>query len=195
MSIAIAGLMAAVLFAPAPRAVARADESGAEEALADPPAHLRAPGPFEFDIDLERTPLRGTGRDDGGTPTLWGWQLAAFLATLAAAVAMLRGIGPRRETVMPGQPVALLGSLALGTQHGLRVVRFGRRMLLVAISPNGCQLLAETDAPLPGTEDGTDLPLDAPAAPAPGTATVPPGPTVDRHEPAPAAPPASRGAA
>ncbi len=173
----------------------RAEAQGAEEILASPPGRLDDPSPF----DLERSPIRGPRRGEGGAQSPWGWQLAAFLGALAAAVAILRGVGPRRDAALPSQSVALLGALPLGGQHGLRVVRFGRRTLLVGISPNGCHLLAETDDPLGGDADGTSGPVTAgtvaspgpehaPATPLLPTPTAPPAPVA-------AVPPASRGAA
>jgi hypothetical protein len=134
----LAMLLLALITSPAGL---RAGDDGEDDPTAIPPGRLADPAPF----DLERHPIRDIGRADRAGPALWGWQLAAFLAALAAAVAILRGIGPRRDAALTNEAVCLLGALPLGAQHGLRVVRFGRRTLLIGISPGGCHLLAETD--------------------------------------------------
>jgi len=130
-----------------------------------------APAPIELEGDAGAV-LRDRPRPRAEVSP-WGWQLVAFLAALAAAVAVLRGLTVPRHAPFPSDAVSLLGALPLGGQHALRVVRFGRRTLLVGVSPAGCQVLAETDepltAPLARPADGAPLPpaVLAAAGPAP----------------------------
>lgn len=124
-----------------------------------------APAPIELESDTGAV-VRDRPRARAEVSP-WGWQLVAFLAALAAAVAVLRGLTVPRHAPFPSAAVSLLGTLPLGGQHALRVVRFGRRTLLVGVSPAGCQVIAETDepltAPLTRPVDGPPLPA-APSA-------------------------------
>ena len=169
----------------------RAYDDREDDPTAVPPGRLADPAPF----DLERHPIRDIGRAERVGPALWGWQLAAFLAALAAAVAILRGIGPRREASPSGEAVHLLGALPLGGQHGLRVVRFGRRTLLIGISPGGCHLLAETDEPPEGIRPEPAAGSTAPRVPEPPPAVAPAPLAVDGGAGTLGVSPASRGAA
>ena len=154
----------AVVIALAP--TARGEEPAPAGAVAGPPPARLAPAPLELEPgprgDAPRNSPRG--RPDGAA---WGWQLGAFLGSLAAAVAVLRGLNRHRSPALPADRVALLGALPLGGQHGLRVVRFGRRTLLVGVSPAGCHLLAETDEPLVQTPSATPGTVVGGAPPAP----------------------------
>ncbi|MFM8283081.1 MAG: flagellar biosynthetic protein FliO [Planctomycetaceae bacterium] len=166
---------------------ARSDDDGPDE-RASAPERLAAPA----HLDLEPMPPRDQPprTASGSRATSWPWQVAAFLATLAAAVALLRGIGPRPDRSATSATLALEGTLALGPQHGLRLVRFGRRILLIGLAPGGCSLIAEGDESLgegiatatPGVEptrgplgappddpDRSTTPAGMPRAPAPTT--------------------------
>lgn len=146
------------------------------------PARL-APAPLDLDSAAGGSLRERAKTRAEGSP--WGWQAAAFVAALAATVAVLRGFGTARASACPSDAIAVVGAIPLGGQHALRVVRFGRRTLLVGLSPAGCQVLAETDEPLatltvapaasgpsssnpPQASQATGLPAAAPAPPAGG---------------------------
>lgn len=152
--------------------IAAGDEGPAPAGDPLPAPGRLAPAPIELESDAGAL-LRDRPRPRAEVSP-WGWQLVAFLAALAAAVAVLRGLTVPRHASFPSAAVSLLGTLPLGGQHALRVVRFGRRTLLVGVSPAGCQVLAETDepltAPLARPVEGVPLPPAPPAvlaAPAP----------------------------
>lgn len=177
---------------------ARGDDGADDHAFA--PERLAAPA----HLDLEPLPPRDQPPRSASGPraTSWPWQVAAFVATLAAAVAILRGIGPRPDRSATSATLALEGTLALGPQHGLRLVRFGRRILLIGLAPGSCSLIAEGDESLregiATVTPGGDPTRRPPGAPPddPDRSTTPAGMA---HAPAPTtvsdhAPP-SRGAA
>ncbi|MBM4009886.1 MAG: flagellar biosynthetic protein FliO [Planctomycetes bacterium] len=71
------------------------------------------------------------------------WRLLAALGGAFAAMAAYRVLGGRRSTPLPPDVFELLGEASLGGQHSVRVVRFGPRTLLVAVSSSGARTLAE----------------------------------------------------
>lgn len=71
------------------------------------------------------------------------WRLLAALGGAFAAVAAYRVFGGRRPAPLPADVFELLGEASLGGQHSVRVVRFGPRTLLVAVSSSGARTLAE----------------------------------------------------
>lgn len=75
------------------------------------------------------------------------WRLLAALGGAFAAVAAYRVLGGRRSAPLPADVFELLGEASLGGQHAVRVVRFGPRTLLVAVSSSGARTLAELTDP------------------------------------------------
>jgi len=76
------------------------------------------------------------------------WRLLAVIATtfaaLAAAAAAVRRRGPAPP---PPDVFEVLSTASLGGQHSVRIVRFGPKTLLVAVSATGCHTLAELADP------------------------------------------------
>ena len=74
-----------------------------------------------------------------------------LLAAIAAAFAVLAGFrffAPgRRRAALPTDVFEVLGEAPLAGQHAARIVRFGPKTLLVAVSSSGCQTLAEIADP------------------------------------------------
>lgn len=75
------------------------------------------------------------------------WRLLVALGGAFAAVAAYRVIGQRRSVTLPPDVFELLGEASLGGQQSVRVVRFGPRTLLVAVSAAGVRTLAEVNDP------------------------------------------------
>ena len=74
-----------------------------------------------------------------------------LLAAIAAAFAVLAGfrffVPGRRRAALPTDVFEVLGEAPLAGQHAARIVRFGPKTLLVAVSSSGCQTLAEIADP------------------------------------------------
>ena len=74
-----------------------------------------------------------------------------LLAAIAAAFAVLAGFrffaSGRRRAALPTDVFEVLGEAPLAGQHAARIVRFGPKTLLVAVSSSGCQTLAEIADP------------------------------------------------
>lgn len=76
------------------------------------------------------------------------WTVLAAIATAFGLLAAFRFQQTRRRPRgLPPDVYELLGAASLGGQHGVRVVRFGPRTLLLSVSPSGCQTLASLDDP------------------------------------------------
>ena len=74
-----------------------------------------------------------------------------LLAAIGAAFAVLAGFRffstDRRRAALPTDVFEVLGEAPLAGQHAARIVRFGPKTLLVAVSSSGCQTLAEIADP------------------------------------------------
>ena len=126
---------------PEPTAVERESPPAVRAAAAPAPATL--PPPVALDAAASATP-----------PTLKPAPTAVFspttLAVLAAACAalvVLRLVGRRRAAPLPPDVFDVLGEASLAGQHGVRIVRFGPKTLLVSVSAGGCHTLAELTDP------------------------------------------------
>jgi flagellar biogenesis protein FliO len=73
------------------------------------------------------------------------WSVLAAILGAFGVLAIFRFRSARRERGLPVDVFEVLGSGSLGGQHGVRVVRFGPRTLLVGVSSTGSQTLAEID--------------------------------------------------
>jgi flagellar biosynthetic protein FliP len=82
-----------------------------------------------------------------GSAALADWRLLGAMVVAFAVLASLRFLGGHRQSVLPHDVFEVLGTAPLAANHTVRVVRFGPRTLLVAVSSGGCATLAEiTDA-------------------------------------------------
>lgn len=85
------------------------------------------------------------GAPSRGNTADW-WSLAALAAAFAVA-ALVTSMARRRTTGLPPDVFEVLGTAPLGGPHAVRVVRFGPKALLVAVSSSGCRTLAELTDP------------------------------------------------
>jgi flagellar biogenesis protein FliO len=69
--------------------------------------------------------------------------LAIVLGLFVAVVWVSRRLGPAGSAPLPKEAVELLGRTTVSGQHSLQLVRFGGRLLLVALSPHGAATLTE----------------------------------------------------
>lgn len=100
-------------------------------------------------LPLRRSPAAAApaGRSGVAGP-LGDWTvLAAIVAAFALLVVFRFQQSRRRGRMLPPDVFEVLGETSLGGQHGVRVVRFGPRTLLVGVSGSGCQTLATIDDP------------------------------------------------
>jgi len=158
-----AGLLGAalvvVLASPWGAASGAADPTRAPDAAASPaadpdrpvaPARFQEPG-FPEAIPIGAIPI-GTGPATAPVPSAlsappFDLRVTAFLAALLAAVVGLKWSGRRSVQRPPGEVFAVLGEASLGGPHVARIVRFGPKTLLVAVSGATCTALAEIDDP------------------------------------------------
>jgi flagellar biosynthetic protein FliP len=75
------------------------------------------------------------------------WKLLAALGAAFAALAAFKVFATRRTASLPPDVFEVLGEAPLAGGHGVRVVRFGPKTLLVGVSSAGCQTLAELTDP------------------------------------------------
>ncbi len=88
-----------------------------------------------------------SGRRSPSGP-LGDWTVLAAIGVAFAVLAAFRFRQARRRgRDLPPDVFDILGEASLGSQHAVRVVRFGPRTLLVSVSSTGCQTLATLDDP------------------------------------------------
>jgi len=81
------------------------------------------------------------------SPTFASGTLLLVAAAALGAVFLLRFTQARRAVSLPPDVFDVLGSATISGQHGVRVVRFGPKTLLVSVSAGGCRTLAELTDP------------------------------------------------
>ncbi len=76
-----------------------------------------------------------------------GGALAVVLGLFAIIVWITRRVGPTGSAPLPREAVELLGRTTISGQHAVQLVRVGRRLLLVALAPQGATTLTEITDP------------------------------------------------
>ncbi len=104
-------------------------------AIADSPTD---PPPLTLEPEGEPSTRAATRT---GQPSLWTWSV--LIGVLGAGVAALRFWRPRPWTGLSTSAVDVLGRVPLNTKQQLHVVRFGKRVLLVAASETSASTLGE----------------------------------------------------
>ncbi|GIX03645.1 MAG: hypothetical protein KatS3mg113_0651 [Planctomycetaceae bacterium] len=81
---------------------------------------------------------------------MWGLvlPLGALLLALSAGLWLLRQHGPRALRPLSAEALEIQGQRFLARGVTLHQVRWGSRLLLVALGPEGAQTLAETTDPI-----------------------------------------------
>jgi len=126
------------------------EASARRPASAPPERRAKVPAPLPLD----------TGRGPAGTVPIASdttgaaarrtsdWRLLAVIAITFGALAAATAVVRRRAPAPPPPDVfEVLSTASLGGQHSVRIVRFGPKTLLVAVSATGCQTLAELADP------------------------------------------------
>lgn len=72
-----------------------------------------------------------------------GSSLAVVLGLFFLVAWAMRRAAPRGSVLLPGEVVEVLGRAALATRGQVHVLRFGKKLLLVSVSPAGVETLAE----------------------------------------------------
>lgn len=130
----LAGLLLAVaIVGGCPPGSVRADEPSAVR-----PTALTAPLPLDTSPASAVQPRR----------PLPDWKLLAAIAAAFAVLAAVRlATGRRPLTPPPPDVFEVLGTAPVAAGHTARIVRFGPKTLLVAVSASGCHTLAELTDP------------------------------------------------
>jgi hypothetical protein len=141
-----APLQAAPPVAPSPEGlVADAAVTPAAHMTGDRPAAGERGGPLG-PVPLAPATTPAAPRAAAPKP-LPDWRLLAALGAAFAALAAYRFVGQRQPASLPPDVFELLGEAPLGGQQSVRVLRFGPRTLLVAVSAGGVRTLAEVTDP------------------------------------------------
>lgn len=118
--------------------------------LATPASRTAAADALPRPVGTGRLIQTSPGLQPGHVAPTGGWADWRVLGAMVAAFAVLaalRFVNTRRDRSLPPDVFEVLGSAPFAGQHAVRVVRFGPRTLLVAVSSGGCATLAElTDA-------------------------------------------------
>lgn len=110
------------------------------------------PGPASrIDRPLPLTGQDAESSDDqagaSAIPQAGNWTLLSAIAAAFVVLAAFRLRPLRAARSLPADVFEVLGEGSFGGQHAVRVVRFGPRTLLVAVSSAGSQTLAELTDP------------------------------------------------
>jgi flagellar biogenesis protein FliO len=159
-----AAVAIAALLMPAPFAVAapdRAVQPATYQSVADVghaatlPQKLNDPmpiGPAGRESGDPASP-HGGHRDAPATPSsapallsMFG-SLAVVIGLFLGLVWLLRRGAPKAAKLLSGEVVEVLGRSRLAGRQHMHVIRFGNRLLLVAVSPDGAETLAEVSDP------------------------------------------------
>lgn len=79
--------------------------------------------------------------------TVFG-SLAAVLGLFFVVAWALRRAAPRESAPLPAEVVELLGRKILSQRHKLELVRCGKKLLLVSLTPDGAETLTEITDPV-----------------------------------------------
>ena len=120
-----------------------------DDVLSDPAVkNVSVEAAVSAPLPLRRSPAAAPAGRGGVAGPLGDWTvLAAIVAAFALLVVFRFQQSRRRGRMLPPDVFEVLGETSLGGQHGVRVVRFGPRTLLVGVSGSGCQTLASIDDP------------------------------------------------
>lgn len=94
----------------------------------------------------------GEGNGSGGLHSSGSWwgllgALSLSAALLLAVVWGMQKIAPGAQATLPEGVVEVFGRASLGPRRFGQVVRFGDKVLLLNVTPAGCETLAEVDDP------------------------------------------------
>jgi len=139
--------VAGILLAGGPRHAAGDDPVAAD----GPPAAPVRVVPDQFVEPVLLTPMPAEQSEDGGrirtsplSPRV-DLRVTAFVAAMLAAVLFLKWGVRRAARPLPREVYAVLGEAPLGGQHSARIVRFGPKTILIAVSGAACTPLSEID--------------------------------------------------
>lgn len=114
--------------------------------LAAAPARAE-PGPRELPavplVDAAEPDAQPADPARAEPASVFDWRVLAAVAFGVAGLIAIRRLGSGRSAALPPDVFEVLGTGTLGGPHGVRVVRFGPKTLLVSVSAAGCQTLAE----------------------------------------------------
>jgi len=110
-------------------------------------AAVKPPAELPPAVALDPAVAGGAGGGTSAPPALVSGSTLAILAAACLALVVSRIAGRRRAASLPPDVFDVLGTASLGGVHAVRIVRFGPKTLLVAVSAAGCQTLAELADP------------------------------------------------
>lgn len=145
--LAIAGAAAASPAPVAPEPGPVLPDAGRPNPAVGKPTGDRASVDVPLRLPVDESPAAGPSAARTPVRPLGDWTVLVSIAAAFAILAAFRMRSLRRTRPLPPDVFELLGEAPLGGQHAVRVVRFGPRTLLLAVSAAGCRTLATLEDP------------------------------------------------
>ncbi len=95
----------------------------------------------------QRRPLDGRGTTQSNVTWVVMSSLAIVLGLFFLVVWIARRALPKSTTTLSTDVLDVLGRAPLGNRHNLQLIRLGRRLLLVSVTPDNAQTLTEITDP------------------------------------------------
>lgn len=127
-------------------------ETAAKGANGKDPAAAASAAPSGQSGSPPLTPRRGARQESSAPPQkiaplssllTVGSSLAVVLGLFFVLAWLMRRIGPRRAAILPAEVVEVLGRSPLAGREQLHLLRFGQKLVLVCLGPDGARTLTE----------------------------------------------------
>lgn len=89
----------------------------------------------------------GQGHAGLGALLTIGSSLAIVLGLFVIVVWIMRRTMPASAALLPSEVVQILGRTPIAQRHQLQVLRFGSKLVLISVTPDGAETLAEITDP------------------------------------------------
>ncbi len=108
---------------------------------------IQLPAPKHSRAGDKRRPLQSASTAQGNVAWVVMSSLAIVIGLFFLVVWVARRALPKSTTSLPTDVLEVLGRAPLGNRHNLQLIRLGRRLLLVSVTPDGAQSLTEITDP------------------------------------------------
>ncbi|MFW6169475.1 MAG: FliO/MopB family protein [Planctomycetota bacterium] len=104
---------------------------------------IKLPAPEDAPAEGDREPGAGHSTDGGSVTWVVLSSLAIVLGLFFLVVWLARRALPRSAVSLPKDVLEVLGRSPLAARHNLQLIRLGQRLLLVSVTPETAETLAE----------------------------------------------------